>query len=320
MTGTAAFTASEWAGITRCPTKNQTYQHVTALGPEIRSYLDWKELSGAAFRTRDDYERTLARLALAYPDMAVGGWTDAMMLEVIMSWPEKSRRRAAAAVRDFFKWALLTDRVDRNETQKLPRIKPPAQKTIVVFTELEEAQLCDLPLRDGALMRLLFGAGLRRAEAGSLRLRDCSLDERRLKVLGKGRKGRVIPVGASVVNAIAELSLLEGISPDEYLWYTTRRNIHSERILRDEPVAASGMHRWWVRCLREAEVDDYKNLHVTRHTYATRFLQAGGSLQMLSRMMGHSSVAVTDAAYSHLETGDMAAELDRVLAVRERAL
>ena len=264
----------------------------------------------------DQYERDIARQFVLYPEKRLEEFTSEDMLAVLTSFPPGSQRRASAALSEFWKWAYLWLRIPENPMLRVPTIPRDPPKVVDIFTDTDESTLCALPeLRDRALMLVLFGAGIRDGEARQTRLRDVDLEQQTLHVRGKGRRDRLIPLPHRVVHAVAELAVLDGLDQDDYLWYRQRANEDARRVLRERPVVYSGFHRWWARTLTNAGVA-YKKPHTTRHTYATKYLRAGGRLERLSRILGHSSVAVTEAHYAHLNLTDLAEDADLVMAVR----
>jgi integrase/recombinase XerC len=194
--------------------------------------------------------------------------------------------------------------IERNPVDRLPDIKQEPQKFIDVFSDEEILLLTDLSVRDGALMQLLFDAGLRKSEARNFRLAHLRVDQ--IVVLkGKGNKDRVLPATPDVLQKVNELVLVDGLNGKDYLWYS--RPGGGSRVDRSKPIGDVSFHRWWKRCLDETGVP-YRNPHVTRHTFATRYLRRGGSLSRLKRLMGHASIKTTDDLYAHLDTQDLAAE------------
>jgi integrase len=73
-----------------------------------------------------------------------------------------------------------------------------------------------------------------------------------------------------------------------------------------KPIGDGSFDRWWRRCLGAADVR-YRNPHVARHTFATRWLRRGGRITTLSTAMGHASIRTTYDLYGHLDTRDLAA-------------
>jgi integrase len=280
----------------------------TALGPAILDWLNWLDVGGKAERTLDQYERDLAKLALAFPAKGIADVTDGDLLRVLASWRNSATRRTRKeAYRSFFKWALRQRLIERNPVELLPDIARSKQKVYDIFTDAEIDDLLALPLIDSALMALLFKAGLRKSEARALQVRRLRLEPVAEVIIlaGKGGKDRQIRMVASLKDELEHLLLLERLGPHDHLWYSKPGG---GRIQRTDPVVDSSFDRWWRRCLEAADVR-YRNPHMARHTFATRWLRAGGRLETLSRAMGHSSLAITFDLYGHLDESDMALDI-----------
>jgi integrase/recombinase XerD len=303
-------TADEWARMMREPLRDKAYQ-LTGLGPAVTDFLAWKRLDGAAERTLDQYERDLARACILYPHKTLETITSEDILHVVTVFPPRSQKRARAALASMFKWAILWGKLDRNPMDRIPTARQPPGRYVEVFTDAEVAALTSLDeLRDRALMAVLIDAGLRKAEARHLRAGRCLLEQRQLVVVGgKGGKDRVVPMGERLTAAVADLVLVDGVDSDGFLWYSRRGNqVGYRAITRSKPVGEGTFHRWWGRCLEAAGVR-YRNPHVARHTFATRWLRRGGRMETLSKAMGHASIATTVDLYGHLDLADVARDL-----------
>ena len=297
-------------GVDFDPLRDKSYQQ-TAMGRSVVDFLAWKKTGNAAPRTLDQYERDLARGCLMFPAVPLEAFGDSEMQHVAASFQPKERRVRVAAWRSFFRWALRYGLVDRNPVDRLPDLRSEPQRFIDVFSDEEIAVLTSLPVRDGALMQLLFDAGLRKSEARHFKL--IHLRGAEVVILrGKGGKDRVLPASPDVVSKVNELALLDGVNPQDYLWWS--RPGGGKHISRAKPIVDSAFHRWWIRCLDEAGVP-YRNPHVARHTFATRWLRRGGRLDLLSMAMGHASIKTTHDLYSHLDTNDLSAEFARLFPV-----
>jgi integrase len=309
-----AYTAGEWASMLRSPTKNKSYQSATRLGAPIRDFLAWKQLSGAAERTLDQYERDLSACGFQFPDLPIEEWTEHECLSALMSFPAKSRRRASAPLKGLFAWAVAWGWRPDNPMLKMPRLREGDREPYDIFDIDEETMLCSLAeLRDRVPMMLLFRTGLRLGEACRLCWRDIDLAAGRLIVRrSKSRKGRIIPVDSGTLTALSELATLEGLNPPDHIWYTRPRGLTVSRVNED---GSTSFHLWWKNCLEEAGVR-YRKAHLTRHTFATSYLRAGGRLERLSRILGHSSTAITSEFYVHFVTDDLAEDLNMVLKQR----
>lgn len=315
MTATATrLTMAEWAAKMRAPVRDHSYR-LTGPGSSVVDYLAFKQMSGAAERTLDQYERDLARLSILLADRTLETITSEDLLHVVSTFPRASQRRAAAAYRDFFKWAYAWGKRPDNPMDRLPRIKREPVPLLEVFNQSEIDRLTSHPeIRDRALLRILLETGIRKGEAIALTLADVDLDQRRLKVRrGKGGKARVVPIGQRLAHEIAELAVLDGINPGWHLWYTVKANAISSRVLRAKPVGHGSFDRWWRRVLNECDVD-YRNAHTTRHTCATRWLrQPGARMETLQRLLGHASISTTVDIYGHLNDQDVELDLALVL-------
>lgn len=316
VTAEPRLTAREWAAIMRDPVRDQRYR-LTAAGPAVAAFLDYKRLSRRSERTLESYEHELARLLTLHPGKELGDFTSEDLLAFLARYGPPSRPKVRSHLTELFRWALAWDHIDRDPTVKLPEIRRDPPPLVKLFTEAEQARLCSLPeIRDRALMLLLLGGGIRDGEARLAALGDVNLEERTLQVYGKGRRERLVPLPRRVTNAVAELALLDGLNPGDYLWYRRRTNQHSTRVLRDRPIVYSGFHAWWTRCLDEAGVR-YRKPHTTRHTYATLYLRAGGRMERLSRVLGHAHVGITEQHYAHMNVADLAEDVDFVMTVRQ---
>jgi integrase len=331
------YTLAEWEAIVHGPLRDTSYREITGIGPLIVEWLAYKELQDRSERTIDQYERCLARLALRYPHKAASEITATDVNAFLAKIPPASRRKVRAALAGFFQWCVIFEEetgVARNPMLRVPQFAKPARDIYELFDEAERNDLESLPdINDSALMILLFGSAIRDGEARAAQVKHLREDDTRhvLKVEGKGRKKRLIPLRPRVVGAVQQLVLEEGLDPDDYLWWTQRKG---QARSRSRPISYASFMRWWCRCLVAAGIVEepnvprrpdwlawekavrasrgYRNPHITRHTYATEYLRRGGAIEKLSRILGHSSVEITDQAYGHLVTEDLAADAERV--------
>lgn len=302
------------------PLRDKSYQS-TRLGPSIIDFLAWAKSGGMMASTLDQYERDLARGALLYPQTTLEDFTDSQMLQVSVQFQDAERSSRVAAWRSFFRWANKTRKRSSNPCDALPDYRRPKQKHIEIFSPEEIEVLCDLSLRDGALMQILFDSGIRKSEARNLKLQHVT-DGHVIVLSGKGNKDRKVPASETLVRRVNELALLDGIAPSDFLWYAMKKTPQTQtQIIRARAVAEGTFHRWWERCTADAGVryvprsrtnPGRGNPHVTRHTFATRYLRNGGTLERLSKAMGHSSIQITFDLYAHLDTRDIADEFERV--------
>lgn len=256
---------------------------------DLAQFAEWGSRSGA---TRlGDVDRRLLRRYVAYL-----GERD---------YARRSIARKVSALRSLLRWAVLQRLIPANPAEDVaaPKLDRPLPR---VLRPPEAERLCELPpdddpvgLRDRAVIELLYGGGLRVGELCGLDLDDIDLRAGAVRVIGKGRKQRRIPIGGPALNALsaysvgARAALLEGVEiPHEphALFLNTRGGRlrpRSVRALLDRYTVSGG----------EARV----NPHALRHSFATHLLDNGADLRTVQELLGHESLATTQI-YTHVST------------------
>ncbi len=172
-----------------------------------------------------------------------------------------------------------------------PRIKkglprPVTPDEAVNLTELVDTLAADdwIGARDRAILLLMYGSGLRIAEALSLTGRDAMLGEV-LQVTGKGGKQRVVPILPITRAAVAEYARLckWPLSPDEPLF----------RGAKGGPLSPAMVQRTMARARRALGLPETATPHALRHSFATHLLSAGADLRSLQELLGHASLGST---------------------------
>jgi integrase/recombinase XerD len=208
--------------------------------------------------------------------------------------------RRTAAARSFFRHLqLLGVRVDNPAAGvRLPRRARPLPKTLSPgeAERLIEAANGTEPraLRDQALVELLYGAGLRVSEAVGLDKAGVDLDARLVRVIGKGGKERVVPVGRAAVAALRRY--LSRGRP-----YLDRRH-RSELFLnaRGGGLTRAGAFRILRGLAEKAGLEPARvHPHLLRHSFATHLLEGGADLRSVQEMLGHADLSTTEL-YTHV--------------------
>jgi integrase/recombinase XerC len=217
--------------------------------------------------------------------------------------------RKAAAVRTFYAWALGRGVVESNPAALLTR--PAARSRLPGVLKAPEAELlataplAEDPLgkRDRAILELLYGCGLRVAELCGLDVGDVDPEGQRVRVMGKGGKERVVPLGDFA--ALAVRTYLdegrEALVPDpppegqartEPLFFNRRRKRLSSRDAR------AVVERYVRLALAGRRVSP----HTLRHSFATHLLEGGADIRAVQELLGHASLATTQR-YTHVSRG-----------------
>jgi integrase/recombinase XerD len=255
-------------------------------------------------RTVDAYRRDLAALA-AY----LGKPPAKATLEELERYTAQLRAdglagttiaRRTAAARSFYRHQQLLGTRDDNPAAgvRLPRRARPLPKTL---SPGEAERLIDAAagtqpraLRDQALVELLYGAGLRVSEAVGLDKAGIDLDDRLVRVIGKGGKERVVPIGRSAVTALRRY--LSRGRP-----YLDRR--HRQELFlnaRGGPLTRSGAFLILRTLAGKAGLDPQTvHPHLLRHSFATHLLEGGADLRSVQEMLGHADLSTTEL-YTHV--------------------
>lgn len=208
--------------------------------------------------------------------------------------------RRTAATRSFFRHQqLLGIRTDNPAAAvQLPKRPKPLPKTL---SPGEAERLIDAAagtqpraLRDQALVELLYGAGLRVSEAVGLDKAGVDLEQRLVRVIGKGGKERVVPIGRAAVTALRRY--LSRGRP-----YLDRR--HRQELFlnaRGGPLTRAGAFLILRRLAERAGLDPKRvHPHLLRHSFATHLLEGGADLRSVQEMLGHADLSTTEL-YTHV--------------------
>ena len=210
--------------------------------------------------------------------------------------------RRLACLRSFFRYLLREKLVDTNPAKALrtPRIGrrlPHCLSTNQVATLLETPPANDpLGLRDRAILETMYSAGLRVAELVQSNLSDWDRDAHILRVLGKGRKERIAPIGSYADHALHRW--LSVRMPDETV-VDAQQALFLNRFGRRLTTRSIG--RMLDKHLQIAGLDRITSPHTLRHSFATHLLDGGADLRSVQELLGHKSLTTTQI-YTHIST------------------
>lgn len=208
-------------------------------------------------------------------------------------------QRRVAAARGFFAWALEESLIEEDPAARLRSPKRsrrlpvvPSSQHVDASIRSTDARIGEEPLavRDVAILEILYGGGLRVAELCGLDQRDVDETRGTLRVLGKGDKERVVPIGAPARAALGSWSAVRPTIVDaevEALFVGARGRRIDPRVVRrivHDATRAGG-----------SEVGP----HGLRHAMATHLLEGGADLRSVQEILGHASVATTQV-YTHV--------------------
>lgn len=215
-----------------------------------------------------------------------------------------SAARALSALRSFYRFLSLTDRVDVNpakaaRTPKRGRTLPThldRSEVELLFAEAERraAEGGFGEVRDLAMLELFYSTGMRLSELAGLNTDDLDLVSDQVKVRGKGKKERIIPVGRHAVAALRRY----GQQRESRLGFASgdRRALFLNQ--RGRRITPRGVQLAMKSLLGELGRGRELHVHSLRHTFATHLLDAGADLRAVQELLGHASLSTTQV-YTH---------------------
>jgi integrase/recombinase XerD len=273
----------------------------------------------ASRHTLDAYRRDVRDFLRVLGVRRVG--LDAARADDVLAWIERQRRagrkpatiaRRLAALRGLYAHLIRESLVARDPTEHVeqPRRVRPLPRTLSreAVTALVEAPDVTTPrgLRDRALLELLYASGLRASEALGLRLGDVNRSAGYVQCTGKGRKERLVPVGAEALawldryldGARPRLAGARGPSPHLFLGP------------RGRPLTRQSLWEIVLRAARRAGLRQRVSPHTLRHCFASHLLEGGADLRAVQTMLGHADISTTQI-YTHLPSAAIRRMYDR---------
>lgn len=212
----------------------------------------------------------------------------------------RTLNRRLSSLRGFYAWLVREHRVDEDPCARVesPRLGRPLPKSL---TEAEVEALLEAPdletatgLRDRTMLEILYATGLRVSELVGLRLGQVNTRQGVIRVMGKGSKERLVPIGDEAMHMLevylpgARKDLLKGRNVD-VLFPSNRGQAMTRQTF------------WYAikRYARVAEINKPLSPHVLRHAFATHLLNHGADLRVVQLLLGHSDISTTQI-YTHV--------------------
>lgn len=282
--------------------KNVAPNTVESYGFDLRRYLQFltaQDLNLPAQITSQHVRQFLTELVLA-------------------EYATTSVARQLSAIRMFHRY-LLGERYCENDPTVALALPRRSQKLPHVLNIPEIEQLLAQPevntplgLRDRALLEFGYATGARVSEIIGVKLDDLFLDDRFVRIFGKGSKERLVPVGDVAIYWISKY--LEAVRPA----LARGRATQSVLFLNGRGGKLSRMGFWKIlrRYLDAAKIKQHASPHTLRHSFATHLLEGGADLRAVQEMLGHASLTTTQI-YTHLDRAYLK-EVHRQFHPRER--
>lgn len=215
-----------------------------------------------------------------------------------------SARRIISGIKAYFKFLVLTDRLDNNpcellETSRIEKLLP------VVLSHEEIQKMLSVidkstyhGFRDSVIIEVLYACGLRISELLNLKKADIYFKHEYIKVLGKGNKERLVPIGEKALQLLdlyirnhrSKLKKIDQKCKDIVFLNRRGKQLTRQYVFLAIKTAA-----------QQAEIKKNIHPHILRHSFASALVKGGANLIVVKEMMGHASVVSTEI-YTHLDT------------------
>lgn len=273
---------------------------------ETQPYWDFLRIEKQASpHTIKNYQRQLEAVIELLVKVEIQKWREVQPSTVrwIITQSHKNHLSARSinlrlsVLRQFFNFLIRTEKAKINPAQG---IKAPKQsKHLPKNVDAEQlSQLLDftpeksMDWRDLAMMELTYSSGLRLSELQGVDLDDIDLSSREVRVLGKGSKERILPIGSKAVGVIQKwLEMRLQFTPKENALFINKQGKRiSQRSIQ------LIMKKWG----RMQGLETHLHPHKLRHSFATQMLEGSGDLRAVQELLGHSSLSTTQI-YTHLD-------------------
>ena len=271
---------------------------------------------GLSAHTIQGYRRDLAVFVGYLESQGIRDWPmiDARVVRGFVAWRHRnsvggrSIQRGLSALRTFFEFCMREAMMTRNPARAVSAPKASRRLPNTLDTDRTGALVeldgeDPLSLRDRAMLELTYSSGLRLSELCGLEVADVDLEGGLVKVLGKGRKVRVVPVGRHAREAVrAWLAVRADLAgPGENALFVSRRG---------RRISARTVQARFAKRALERGIGVHVHPHMLRHSFATHLLESSGDLRAVQELLGHADIGTTQV-YTHLDFQHLAAVYDK---------
>jgi integrase/recombinase XerD len=278
---------------------------------DLKNFLDFLFLEkGLSENTRLSYEQDLRTYAQFLMTNNIKGFSFsnekvvAEFLELLsdMGLAVTSRSRYLSSIRSLHKYLLATGKASYDFTDliDLPKIRRSLPEILSVEEINKIIESIDtsnyIGVRDRAIVEVMYACGLRVSELINLEINNIIFDAEILRVLGKGSKERIVPIGSQAMNWL--YLYLNNVRGNFYKAGVSQNIVFLNR--RGNKFSRMGIWKLLRQYTDKAQISKEVHPHMFRHSFATHLLEGGADLRAVQEMLGHSDISTTQI-YTHLD-------------------
>lgn len=253
----------------------------------------------AYMRDYEDFMHYVLRLHTAVPKDVTSE-----IISKYMDWLYRSgcspasQARRLSGVKSLYNYLLINEKIEQMPTENIETPKAKRLLPDVLTVEEIDAMIATFDMttvkgcRDNAIVEVLYSTGLRVSELISLRIDNLFFGEGYIRVVGKGDKQRLVPIGSVARDKIQlYMELRRPRKPSEATLFLNNRG---------EPLTRIMIFNIIKQAARLAGVEKNISPHTLRHSYATHLLEGGANIRQVQELLGHESITTTEV-YTHLD-------------------
>lgn len=213
---------------------------------------------------------------------------------------KRSQARLLSSLRSFFDWLILEGDIKENpcdkvDSPKIGRYLPEVLSVDEIDAIMDSVDLSTAGgIRDRAILEFLYGCGLRVSEACSLKLSDIFKSDGFVRVIGKGDKERLVPLGEMASDALDSYLEVRGTAARGYEDYVFLNRF-------GHPISRVSVFNMIKKQALMAGIVKDISPHTFRHSFATHLIENGADLRVVQEMLGHESILTTEI-YTHIDS------------------
>lgn len=289
------------------------------LAAVVHTYLEYLRVERQlSTHTLSNYQRHLQAMMEWLQEKQIRDWRE-LNNPLVRQWAHTLRKHKEtsprtistkmSALRSFADWLVIRGILAANPARgvALPKLGRPLPKNLDVDQMHQLLNITDeqdpLAVRDRAIMELFYTCGMRLSELVGLDLQDIQLDSRQVRVIGKGNKERVLPIGRLALEWLEKWLHIRptfAIEGEQALFLSSRKRRITARMVEIR------LAQWG----QKQTLNSHVHPHKLRHSFATHMLESSGDLRAVQELLGHANLATTQV-YTHLDFQHLAAVYDQ---------